>query len=85
MYIGVCVCVYIHIYEMEGCTKIFSTYPLGGIWSLIWKGDSLIVQFAFFHVYYLKNKTKQKQKQQIALLPIYSLFHGTDIISLETC
>ena len=32
---------------MERYTKIFSTYPSGGIWSLVWKGDSLIVWFAF--------------------------------------
>lgn len=53
-------CVYTHMYvtwtltftyiqkRIYGENQICSTDPWGEIWSLMWKGDSLIVQFSFF-------------------------------------
>ena len=85
---------------MKRCTKIFRTYLLGGISSLVSKGDSLIVQFTFFSP---KSILKKGQKQQMTpyefsfFISSYESFskycivglsfcwHCIDIISLEIC
>ena len=91
---------YIRKEFMERCTEIFSTYPLGGISSLVSKGDSLIVQFTFFSP---KSTLKKEQKQQMApyqsslfisswesfskycIVGLSFCRHCTDITSLEIC